>query len=467
MSRLSLRLRLTLSYSAIVAVVVLVGVGLTLFFMRGWLLRPIDREIVFQVNAFGKAAQTARSETELAAVSRDYLASASAEELRTLGYTLFLWTSSGDIVSNAATPLERFPASQQVFGGGPGFSAPRTIASPTGEAFRAAIVPLTNGGQRAGLVIVAAPLVQLNEHLRQFAYLFGALGLAALIGSAVGTWFLIGLAFRPVEAITETALVFSREDPSGRIAYQGPPDEIGHLVSALNDMLDRVERSFREQQQFLYDASHELRTPLSIVKGHLEVLDGMGDMTTDMCRDAHQVVLEEIDRMNRLVSGLLTLAKSGDQGFLVLEDLRLDEFLEPLFTHAVHLGDRRWILDPSPPLVVRGDADRLTQVMLNLLRNAVEHTQPGDVIALGVTQEGRWARVHVRDEGEGIPPEQLGSVFNRFFSRKKGGKGGYGLGLSIADALVKAHGGRIVVTSEVGEGSTFSVLLPVSDGGQE
>lgn len=465
MSRLGLRVRLTIWYSAIVVVVVVVGVFLSLFLMKGWLLRPIDREIVFQVNSFAKAAVGAKSDAGLETASRAYLTSSGSDELRNLGYILFVWTKSGDIVSNANTALENFSASQQVFGGGPGFSTPRTITSPTGEAFRAAIVPISQDGSRTGLVIVAAPLAQLSQHMRQFGYLFAALGLVALLGSAFGTWFLLGRALRPVQAIADTASRFSRDDPSGRIEYAGPKDEIGNLVVTLNQMLDRVDRSFREQQQFLYDASHELRTPLSIVKGHLEVLDGMGEVTPDMCRDAHQVVMEEIERMNRLVSGLLTLAKSGEHGFLTLETVRLDDFLEQLFTHAVHLGDRQWVLGLTPPLLVKADTDRLTQVMLNLLRNAVEHTQPGQVIAVGAEQDQGWARISVRDEGEGMPPQQLREIFTRFYTRKSGGKRGHGLGLSIAEALVKAHDGRIEVSSRVGEGTTFVVFLPLEGGG--
>ena len=130
----------------------------------------------------------------------------------------------------------------------------------------------------------------------------------------------------------------------------------------------------------------------------------------------------------------------------------------------VHLGERNWILEPTPSLFVEVDVDRLTQVMLNLLRNAVEHTQPGQVIAVGAERDGGWARISVRDEGEGIPQTRLKEIFNRFYTRKSDGKPGYGLGLSIAEALIKAHGGRIEVNSTVGEGSTFAVLLPVVTG---
>lgn len=463
MSRLSLRLRLTIWYSAVVAVVVLSGISLTLLFMRSWLVRPIDREIAFQVSVFAKAVGTATSEGELRNLSGGYLSSAASEELRSLGYLLLVWTGPNAVVSNSSVPLEQFPASKQVFQGAPGFNAPRTIRSPTGDAYRAAVVPITQGGARLGVLVVAAPMNQVGDHQREFGLIFAALGLLALVGSAAGTWLLLGRAFRPVQSITDTAARFSREDPSRRIAYGGPPDEIGHLVATLNAMLDRVERSFKEQQQFLYDASHELRTPLSIVKGQLEVLDAMGDVTLDMCRDTHHVVTEEIDRMNRLVSGLLTLAKSGERDFLVMEPLRLDEFMEQLFSHAVHLGEREWSLEPMPPLTVRVDSDRLTQVFLNLLTNAVEHTKPGERIAVGVSRQGGWAKIWVRDAGEGIPPADLERIFDRFYSKKARGDGGHGLGLSIARALVQAHGGRVEAHSSPAEGTTFVILLPLLD----
>ncbi|MBU2602603.1 MAG: HAMP domain-containing histidine kinase [Actinobacteria bacterium] len=459
MGRVSLRARLTVWYSAIVVVVVIAGVAATLFFMRSGLLQPIDREIAFQVGVFAQEAGKAQSEHELRQISHTYLAAPASEELHNLGFTLLLWTDGG-IVSNATTQIETFSAAQRVFLGGPGFSSPETITSPTGEHYRAAIVPVLQGDARLGVVVVAAPLEQLNGALRQLAVLLAGLGLFALAGSGIGIWFLLGRALRPVEVISETAALFSREEPSRRIAYTGPPDEIGHLVTTLNAMLDRVERSFRDQQQFLYDASHELRTPLSIVKGHLEVLDSMGEVTTDMCRDAHKVVAEEIDRMNRVVSELLTLAKSGDRGFLVKDAVRLDEFLEQLFANAIYLGDRDWQLGEVPSITVQADADRLTQMLLNLLRNAVEHTQPGQRIALGGAVRDRFVAIYVRDEGEGIAPADHERIFTRFFTRKGRGKGCYGLGLSIVDALAKAHGGWVEVSSQLAEGSTFTIVLP-------
>ena len=167
--------------------------------------------------------------------------------------------------------------------------------------------------------------------------------------------------------------------------------------------------------------------------------------------------------MNRLVSGLLTLAKSGERDFLVLEPLRLDVFMEQLFSHAVHLGEREWSLEPVPPLAVRADADRLTQVFLNLLSNAFEHTKPGERISLGGGQQGSWARIWVRDDGDGIPTSDLESIFDRFYSKKARGDGGHGLGLSIVRALVEAHGGRVEAQSSPAEGTTFVILLPLLD----
>lgn len=167
--------------------------------------------------------------------------------------------------------------------------------------------------------------------------------------------------------------------------------------------------------------------------------------------------------MNRLVSGLLMLAKSGERDFLVLEPLRLDEFLEQLFAHAVHLGEREWSLEPVPRLTVRADADRLTQVLLNLMANAVEHTKAGGSIGLGARQEGSRAKIWVRDDGEGIPAADLERVFDRFYSKKARGHGGHGLGLSIVRALVAAHGGRVEAQSSPNLGTTFVILLPLVD----
>ena len=188
---------------------------------------------------------------------------------------------------------------------------------------------------------------------------------------------LLGRALEPVRRITRTAAVISREDLSRRIEYAGPKDEIGELAETMDGMLDRIETAFSGQEQFISDVSHELRTPLTIVKGHLQVLDRVPHPDAEMIKQEHALVIDELDRMNRLIADLLTLARAGRGDFLRKEGIELDLFLTSLTAEGPHLGDREWKIDGLPGGMVEADQDRLTQIFLNLMQNAVAHTCPG------------------------------------------------------------------------------------------
>jgi signal transduction histidine kinase len=241
----------------------------------------------------------------------------------------------------------------------------------------------------------------------------GLLGCAAV---GIGSWFLLGRALEPVKRITRTARTITREDMSKRIGYTGPKDEIGELAETMDGMLDRIETAFTEQEQFVSDVSHELRTPLTIVKGHLQVLDREVEPSPDLIKQEHGLVIDELDRMNRLIADLLTLARAGRTDFLRKEPIELDLFLTSLTAQGPHLGDREWTIDALPGGTVVADQDRLTQIFLNLMQNAVAHTAPGQTVALGGERKESPARVRlwVRDEGEGMGDEVRRRLFERF-----------------------------------------------------
>jgi two-component system, OmpR family, sensor kinase len=275
---------------------------------------------------------------------------------------------------------------------------------------------------------------------------------------------LLGRALEPVRRITRTAAAISREDLSRRIEYAGPKDEIGELADTMDGMLDRIETAFSGQEQFISDVSHELRTPLTIVKGHLQVLDRASHPDAEMVKQEHALVIDELDRMNRLIADLLTLARAGRGDFLRKEGIELDLFLTSLTAEGPHLGERKWKIDGLPGGMVEADQDRLTQIFLNLMQNAVAHTSPGQVIALGGSRERpeKGVKLWVRDEGEGMPEEVRRHVFERFYRGKGDAAGGrVGLGLAIAQALVVAHGGSIEVESSAGRGARFTLTLPL------
>jgi signal transduction histidine kinase len=292
-----------------------------------------------------------------------------------------------------------------------------------------------------------------------------AMALAALAG-----WLTTGRALAPLKAVTQTALNITRaDDLSRRILYQGPPeDEVGQLINAFNQTLSRLENLFNTQRRFLADVGHELRTPLTVIKGNVDLMRRMGASDPESLDG----IESEVDRLTRLVGDLLLLAQA-ESGKMPL-DHRLVELdtllLEAMQQMRVLARDRLQMrLGEIDQVLVCGDQDRLKQVLVNLIGNAIKYTPPGGEVVLGLGKAGHQARLTVTDNGPGIRPEDLPHVFERFYrgeksrTRSRDGKG-FGLGLSIAYWIVRNHGGRIEVDSKKDQGTTFCVWLPLAQG---
>jgi signal transduction histidine kinase len=291
---------------------------------------------------------------------------------------------------------------------------------------------------------------------------------AAVMLAAVVGWLSANRALRPLDTITETAARISRaDDLSRRIPLEGlPHDEVGRLAQAFNDTLERLERLFNAQRRFLADVSHELRTPLTTIRGNVDLLRRMGGADTDSL-DAIQT---EAERMSRLVYDLLLLAQS-DAGTLPLarEPVELDTLLLEVFRESqVLAGGVQLGIGEIDQAVVLGDRDRLKQLLLNLVSNALKFTPEGGRVTLNLTRPAPdWARLVVADTGAGIPLDELPHIFERFYRVDKArarSQGGAGLGLAIAQRIAHVHGGRIEAASDgaTGRGSTFSVWLPLA-----
>jgi signal transduction histidine kinase len=249
-------------------------------------------------------------------------------------------------------------------------------------------------------------------------------------------------------------------DLSVRAGSVGGRDEVAALARGFNQMLVRLQRAFARQRQFVDDASHELRTPLAVARVQVELLD----RETDPARrhQANGTLLRRLDEIDHLIGDMLTLA-SADGGTLIEpEPIDLVGFFADLSRDLPLFGDRDYrVLGVSGTL--EADPRRLTQVIRNLIRNAVDHTHAGDLIELCARVEGDRLRITVSDAGPGIPPEQLERVFERFHRlehSRSHATGGTGLGLPIARAIVEAHGGTIWARSTSGHGATFQFELP-------
>lgn len=313
-----------------------------------------------------------------------------------------------------------------------------------------------------GYLQVAASLedVELTKHGLLLTLL--VVGAVMLIISAVAGAAMARRALRPVTEITNTALEIYRTEDLDRRVEVVSNDEVGRLASAFNEMLDRLTRLFRAQQRFVADVSHEMRTPLTVIRGNVDLLR-MG------CADEESLdaITSESERMTRMVSNMLLLSQA-DSGALPMHLQPLD--LAPLIANIVRSGnlmaDGRVEIasNVSGDMMVQGDADRLKQVLLNLVENAIKHTpEDGKVMIQAQNLEGHTITLSVTDTGVGIPPQDVAHVFERFYRVDKSrsrAQGGAGLGLAIAKSFVEAHGGRIEVQSTVDVGTTFIVTLP-------
>src|SRR5687768_3223356 len=401
------------------------------------------------------------------------------------GQLIQITSPNGEVVRGS----EYAPRSPIVPDSGEPSGEPKIVSTElTGDEARAVHYPVTvtdRSGVRwyIGAVIVGERLTTMHEtlaSLRQVLLVTSALGLALALA---GGWVLAGRALRPVDRVTAAAAAIATGDGTAtslgsRLAVPPTDDELSRLSATFNAMLDRLQASFRAQERFVGDASHELRTPLTAIRGNVDVLlrqarlDGRRLDPSDLT-PALDDIRRESDRMRRLLEDLLLLARADADASndpnktapIRHELVRLDEIASEAVRSAEALASGQLLeLEAPRGVAVPGDPDRLHQLVMILLDNAIRHTPPGGRIrvAVAVTPDGQ-ARIAVRDEGEGIAPEHLPHLFERFY-RADGARGrssgGTGLGLAIAQAICRAHGGEISVTSAPDQGATFLVTLP-------
>ena len=341
-------------------------------------------------------------------------------------------------------------------------------ASIEGERLLIYSTPVIVEDQTTEVVQAARPLGDQLQHLN-------TLGRNLLIGSGTATivafgagWILSGLVLRPVHRITQTAhAIGAEQDFDRRVDHAGPNDEIGQLTTTFNTMLaqlqaayKQVERSLRQQRQFVADVSHELRTPLTTIRGNLALLRREPSIGDEEQEDILGDMAGESDRLIRLVNDLLALVHAESGRSLQSEAIRVKPLIEDVCRHARLLGPDRTIgCDDLLDVAVVGDRDALKQVVLSLVDNALKHTD-GEIRLTSAIKDEQ-VTISVRDAGPGIEPEMLPHVFERFCRGEEAKtRPGIGLGLSIAQALVEAQRGTIAIESEVEQGSVVTVTLP-------
>jgi two-component system OmpR family sensor kinase len=287
------------------------------------------------------------------------------------------------------------------------------VQSSAGGVRYAAVPVSLRGSPRRGVFVVAVFRDRERADVNEVVGVLAVVGTGALVLAALACWGLAGRILAPVRVLTETARSIGESDLTRRIPVEGT-DEIARLAATFNQMLDRLEAAFASQRALVSDAGHELRTPITIIRGHLELL---GEDPEER-RETIALVADELDRMGRFVEDLLTLAKAERPDFLYPEDVDVDELAEELVTKASAFAPRLWELERVVPGRIVADRQRLTQAVMNLAHNAVQHTASGDRIGLGCALVDGHAR------------------------------------------LAEAHGGRVELDSPPGDGATFTLVIP-------
>ncbi len=336
---------------------------------------------------------------------------------------------------------------------------------------RVVTMPIIENEKMVGIVQVGSSLEGVEEALQQLLLILLIAVPAALLIASVGGLFLANKALRPVDAITQIARRIGSGDLSQRIRIKRVNDELGRLASTFNEMIAKLEKSFRQVKRFTADASHELKTPLTILRGEVEV----GLKKKRGLKEYERILtsnLEEINRMSRIVEDLLTLSRA-DMGELTMEreEIELSALAREVWQDLQLLAKKKRIqlkFMDNGFTRVEGDSLFLRQLILNLTENGLKYTPAGGEVAVRVKgdRDQGVVRLLVTDTGVGIPQKDLKRIFDRFY-RVDGARsretGGTGLGLSICQWIAQAHEGKIAVESKVGKGSTFTVTLPMKD----
>jgi signal transduction histidine kinase len=441
----SITWRLVRWYTVILAAILIICGGAAFISMRYLLYNEAAREV--------KAAITT-----VKRISTPEEKNLDAPELTASIENGILWvqitTASGKVINNSHALKNAVIA--------PGYEGPPIIYRFHGQEVFLAGAKLAGGY----LVEIARPLNREEGFLKLLAGVFGLLVLAGLILALFGGWLITRAAINPVHNLTKTARAISTTDLSQRIHLTGPHDELFQLGETLNQMLERLEKGFQSQQEFLNAASHDLRTPLSVIRSYTDILIRWGKDDPKVISESLPAIAKAVIVMERLVNDLLLIAKIQSRPSLKLAPVSLPELAEEVIKEAKAITENITIAfkdSTAPPATVEADEFYLRRAFWVLMDNALKYNHPGGLITVNLNQnEKNEAILTVTDTGSGISPTELPKIFERFYrgdlSRSPGK--GFGLGLALAKEIVEAHGGKIEVKSEIGRGSAFTMILP-------
>jgi two-component system OmpR family sensor kinase len=466
---MSIRLRLTLWYVVLLAIILVIFSGVLYAVLAFSLFNEVDRTLETRAaevqNGVDAALQIQSDIRILLARGRVVLLPA-AETFSTPGVYVQVMIE-GSVVSRSQNlgelELSIPPSVLDRVNQGDSIFTNSTVAQVP---LRMYVAPLRTRDQIVGAIVVAESTQPVADTLRRLATLlaFGVIG--SLVVAAIVGALLARSALAPIDRMTQSAHGIAHAgDLTRRIEQPKTQDEVGRLAATFNEMLARIEELFRSQQRFLADVSHELRSPLTAIRGNLDLLR-RGAFENDQEREASLAAIDaESARMQRMVQDLLLLAQADAGVEIRKQPVELDTLLLDVYRQArVMTTSVKVSLGSEDQAQVLGDPDRLKQLFINLVDNAIKYTPSGGEVTLSLERDTEWVRVSVADTGAGIPEQDLPKIFDRFYrvdrarSREKGGTG---LGLSIVKWIVDAHHGKIDVKSKLGKGTTFTVWLPL------
>ncbi len=438
---MSIRLRLTLWYTGLLAVT-LVIVGALIYSVVGSTLQAdLDDRLAAQAQDVIGLIQAENDPFNVMASGRARLPS--IDVFGSQYYIQILQLDGRAVQLSENLRGQRLPLSDDLSADlMQGQARYATVAIDPAVRLRSITAPIVLVDRTIGIVQVASSFASVDDALRgvRRALLLGSL--LSLLLAAAGGSVLARAALHPIKTITGTAhQITETQDLSQRIPVSVPNDELGRLIATINDMLSRLEEAFDGQQRLVADVSHELRTPLTTIQGNLDLLRRGAVDDPEMRGDALRAIGDETARMRRLISDLLLLAQADAGMQIQRQPVELDTLLLEVYRQAqVMAGDVTVRLGAEDQAIVEGDADRLKQLLLNLVVNAVKYTPAGGTVTLTLRRSLRWVQVVVADSGVGIATEDLPHIFDRFYraDRSRTRPGGSGLGLSIAQWIARS-----------------------------
>ncbi|WP_050423328.1 sensor histidine kinase [Bradyrhizobium tropiciagri] len=443
----TVRARLALWHAAVLTLIVCIFSAGILLFVEARLYAALDAQLGLQIATIGKVYR--EEPDELKDLASEW------------GITLFRVDDAGGIREQTEA-WEREGLSRALQSGDP--ASPLSWTASNGRRYR--VHSFTGSSYR---VAAALDESSLRETLWTLAVIL-ALGIPFAAGLAVaGGYFLAGRVLSPVGAMAQRAREITAESLAKRLPVDNAQDEFGRLATVFNDTLSRLQDAFERLRRFTADASHELRTPLTAMRSVGEVAL-QNTLDTVAYRDVIGSMLEEVDRLTRLVESLLILTRA-DSGkvHLVAEDLDLGVLAGTVIDQLHVLADEKQqelMLQAPIRVPVTGDAALIRHALMNLIHNAIKYTPTGGKITVEVSATGGRAMIEVRDNGPGIPAAHRDRIFDRFYrvdTSRSREEGGVGLGLAIARWAVEANDGHIELANDETEGSLFRVILPARD----